>query len=156
MSRDRIEFREGTATQEDIRGHLEACDKDFSPNLSAKVNIETYSEKISTRARTFEAWSGTKLVGLVAAYMNDSTTRTGFITSVSVVKEFAGHGIASALLDHCLARSRKMGMEAVRLEVSLQSRDAIHLYENFGFSEISRQAEMLSMKLELTERRHSS
>jgi ribosomal protein S18 acetylase RimI-like enzyme len=150
-----IEFREGTATKEDIQAHLERCDRDFSPSLSLKVNIEEYSRKIRARANTFEAWSGNALVGLVAAYMNDPGTRTGFITSVSVAKEFMGRGIASALLEHCLNRSRQEGMKAVRLEVSLESREAIHLYKNFGFSEIVRKGETVSMKLEISEKRQS-
>lgn len=153
MSSGGVELREGTATREDIETHLEECDRDFSPNLSLKVDIEEYSEKISAQAKTFEAWSGGHLVGLVAAYMNDPGTRTGFITSVSVVRKFMGHGIASALLGHCLERARQAGMEAVQLEVSLQSPDAIHLYKKAGFSEISRKGETLSMKLELSEKR---
>ncbi len=150
-----IEFREGTATKEDIQAHLEGCDRDFSPNLSLKVNIGEYSRKISARAKTFEAWSGKALVGLVAAYMNDPGTRTGFITSVSVAKEFMGRGIASALLDHCLNRSRQEGMKAVRLEVSLESLEAIRLYKNFGFSEIVRKGETVSMELEISGKRQS-
>ena len=150
-----IEFREGIATKEDIRGHLEACDRDFAPNLSLKVNIEEYSTKIRTRARTFEAWSDKVLIGLVAAYMNDSGTRTGFITSVSVAKEFMGRGIASALLDHCLDRSRQEGMKAVRLEVSSESHEAIRLYKNLGFSEIMCKGEIVSMEMEISEKRQS-
>ena len=52
MSREAIEFREGTATQEDIQAHLEGCDADFSPRLSLKVDIGEYSRKISARAKT--------------------------------------------------------------------------------------------------------
>ncbi len=99
MIDDGIEFREGTATKEDIHAHLEECDGGFHPKLSLKVDIGEYAAKIRARARTFEAWSGEKLVGLVAAYMNDRATRTGFITSVSVATSFVGRGIASALLD---------------------------------------------------------
>src|SRR5438477_2194200 len=76
MSREGIEFREGTATQEDIQTHLEARDVDFSPRLSLKVDIGDYSRKINARAQTFEAWFGDTLVGLVAAYMNDSRRTT--------------------------------------------------------------------------------
>ncbi|OLC69898.1 MAG: hypothetical protein AUH79_00685 [Betaproteobacteria bacterium 13_1_40CM_4_64_4] len=155
MSCVEIEFREGTATKEDIRAHLEGCDRDFSPKLSLKVNIDEYSKKITTRAKTFEAWSGRALVGLVAAYMNDPSTRTGFITSVSVVKEFMGRGIASSLLERCLNRSREQGMKTLRLEVSLDSREAIHLYKHFGFSEIVRKGETMSMELEISEKRQS-
>src|SRR5438046_2814866 len=100
MSSGGIDFREETATREDIQAHLQACDNDFIPNLGLKVNIAEYSKKIRARAKTFEAWSDKNLIGLVAAYLNDRDTRTGFITSVSVAKQFMGRGIASKLLDH--------------------------------------------------------
>jgi len=155
MSSDKIEFREGTASKEEIQTHLEGCDGQFSPNLSLKVNIGDYSSKIRARARTFEAWSGKRLVGLVAAYMNDLGTRVGFITSISVAKEFTGRGIAWTLLDLCLKRSRQEGMAAVRLKVSSESREAIQLYERFGFSEIAGGGETLSMELRISEKRES-
>jgi ribosomal protein S18 acetylase RimI-like enzyme len=155
MSFDTIEFREETATKDDIQAHLEECDRDFSPNLSLKINIDEYSTKIRTRAKTFEAWSGNALVGLVAAYMNDSGTRTGFITSVSVAKDFMGRGIASALLDRCVERSRQEGMKTIRLEVGLDSPEAIRLYRNFGFSEIAREGETISMQMEINEKSRS-
>lgn len=152
MNCDAIEFREETATRDDIQAHLEECDTDFSPNLSLKVNIHEYSTKIRTRAKTFEAWSGKALVGLVAAYMNDSRTRAAFITSVSVAKDFMGRGIASALLDRCLEKSRQEGMKTIRLEVGLKSPEAIQLYKNFGFSEIAREGETVSMQMEINEK----
>jgi len=120
-----------------------------------KVNIHEYSTKIRTRAKTFEAWSGKALVGLVAAYMNDSRTRAGFITSVSVAKGFIGRGIASALLDRCLEKSRQEGMKTIRLEVGLESLEAIRLYKNFGFSETVRQGETVSMELEINDKSRS-
>jgi ribosomal protein S18 acetylase RimI-like enzyme len=155
MSREWIEFREGTATQEDIQAHLEGCDVDFSPRLSLKVDIGEYSRKISARAKTFEAWFGDTLVGLVAAYMNDSRTRSGFITNVSVAKAFMGRDIASALLDRCLNRLRQEGMEVIGLEVSMESREAIRLYEKLGFSELERKGEIVLMRLTINEKRQS-
>jgi ribosomal protein S18 acetylase RimI-like enzyme len=155
MSREGIEFREGTATQEDIQAHLEGCDGNFSPRLSLKVDIQEYSKKISAKAQTFEAWSGDTLVGLVAAYLNDRGARSGFITNVSVVKAFMGRGIASALLDRCLDRSRQEGMEAIGLQVSMESREAIRFYEKLGFSELERKGETVFMRLTISEKRES-
>jgi ribosomal protein S18 acetylase RimI-like enzyme len=152
MSFDTIEFREETATKDDIQAHLEECGSDFTPSLSLKVNIDEYSEKIRARAKTFEAWSGKTLIGLVAAYMNDSRTRTGFVTNVSVAKAFMGRGVASALLARCVDRSRHEGMKAIRLEVGLESPEAIRLYRNFGFSEIAREGEKVSMEMEIGEK----
>ncbi len=155
MSRDDIEFREGTATQEDIQAHLEGCDANFSPRLSVKVEIGEYSRKISAKARTFEAWFGGALVGLVAAYLNDRGTRSGFVTNVSVAKAFMGRGIAAALLNRCLDRSRQEGMEAIGLEVSMESREAIRLYEKLGFLEHERKGETVLMRLTISEKRQS-
>ncbi len=151
MRREGIEFREGTASEESIQVHLEACDGSFTPRLSLKVNIGEYAKKIGARAWTFEAWSGDALVGLVAAYLDDRSTRTGFITSVSVAKEFMGSGIASTLLARCLARSREEGMVAIALEVSRESRAAIHLYEKLGFAELERDGETVVMRLTSSE-----
>ena len=150
---DDIQFREGTATKEEIRGHLEQCDADFRPNLSSKVNIEQYATKIRSRAQTFEAWLRNDLIGLVAIYLNDRTTRTAFVTSVSVSRQFTGRGIAAALLGRALERARQTGMVAVRLEVGTTSVDAIRLYTNLGFAEIACTAESVSMELEIRERR---
>jgi ribosomal protein S18 acetylase RimI-like enzyme len=155
MNPEGIEFREGTVTQEEIRAHLEGCDGNFSPRLSLKVDIEEYSKKISAKAQTFEAWSSDTLVGLVAAYLNDRGARSAFITNVSVVKAFTGRGIASALLDRCLDRSRQEGMDAIGLEVSVESREAIRFYEKLGFSELERKGETVLMRLTISEKRQS-
>ena len=155
MSCEAIEFREGTATEEDIRAHLAGCHGNFSPRLSLKVDIVEYSRKISAKAQTFEAWFGDSLVGLVAAYLNDRGARSGFITNVSVAKEFMGRGIASALLDRCLDRSRQEGMEAIGLEVGIESHEAIRLYEKLGFLQLERQGEIVLMKLTISETRQS-
>jgi ribosomal protein S18 acetylase RimI-like enzyme len=94
-------------------------------------------------------------VGLVAAYMNDIRTRTGFITSVTVAKAFMGRGIATALLDRCLDRSRQEGMQVIGLEVSTESREAIRLYEKLGFSELERKGEIVLMTLTISAKRRS-
>ncbi len=106
MNGDGIEYHEGRATQEDIAAHLEQCDGDFSPALSLRVDIGEYSTKLKVRARTFEAWARNVLVGLVAAYMSDTGTRIGYISSVSVIGEFTGRGIALALLERCRDSAR--------------------------------------------------
>lgn len=155
MSRQDIEFRDGTATREVIQRHLEACDQEFSPRLSLKVDIEDYSRKISASAQTFEAWFGDTLVGLVAAYMNDNETRIGFVTNVTVAKAFMGRGIASELLERCVARSRQAGITAISLEVSVKSPAAICLYERLGFAEVSRNEESLSMRLMISGKQQS-
>jgi ribosomal protein S18 acetylase RimI-like enzyme len=147
MSSGEIRFREGSATSGDVRAHLKACDEKFLQRLSGKVDIEEYSIKITSNAKTFEAWSGGSLVGLVAAYMNDSIGHRAFITSVSVLPDFAGRGIASRLLDRCIVEASKERMDTIVLEVSRANIEAIRLYEKRGFAKVESRDEAVVMSL---------
>ncbi|MDD5297983.1 MAG: GNAT family N-acetyltransferase [Rhodocyclaceae bacterium] len=119
-------------TAEDIQGHLYRCDQRFQPPLSARLEIPAYARKIRHKAHTFEAWQGDALIGLVAAYMNEED-RTCHITSVSVVNEFCGQGIAGQLLDICLKHAAACRLCSASLEVCERSRAALHLYQKYGF-----------------------
>jgi N-acetylglutamate synthase-like GNAT family acetyltransferase len=101
--------------------------------LSERVAIPAYAKKILHNATRFEAWSNATLVGLVAAYCNDTDTGIAHITSVSVLKACTGKGLGAQLLHRCIAHAKAMDMQHVRLEVTASNRPAIHLYEKHGF-----------------------
>jgi ribosomal protein S18 acetylase RimI-like enzyme len=128
-----VEYRTGSAGTAQIVEHLERCDSDFNPPLSRRVDITAYARKIADNAVTFEAWTNGSLVGLVAAYCNDSATKVAHITSVSILSAQTGHGIGGELLDRCLAYARAYGMDKVSLEVGTDNARAIRMYEARGF-----------------------
>lgn len=130
---DRIEYRTNTASAAQIAAHLTQCNDSFIPKLSARVDICAYADKLASKAVRFEAWSEDVLIGLVAAYCNDLEQRTAFITSVSVLPEWTGKGIASALLAQCIAHVRELRMRRLQLEVARDNQPAIKLYERHGF-----------------------
>jgi len=98
MNCSEFDFKIKTASYEVIIDHLNKCADNFKPPLYTYVNIEEYSRKIYNNAITFESWANNNLVGLIAAYYNNYDTKVGFITNVSVIKEYQGYGIASKLL----------------------------------------------------------
>lgn len=128
-----VEYASNKASEAEIIKHLSHCDLDFVPPLSSRVVINGYTQKIISKATRFEAWSGDTLVGLVAAYCNDHEKRTAYITSVSVLKAWAGKGIAMRLMALCIKYAHAMGMVQVRLEVAVDNTPAIKLYEKSGF-----------------------
>ncbi|MBI5482378.1 MAG: GNAT family N-acetyltransferase [Deltaproteobacteria bacterium] len=128
-----VEYQTDVSTPEDVAEHLAACDSSFSPRLSTRVNIEAYAQKLVDRAKRFEAWSGGTVVGLVAAYCNDHVARRAFITSVSVLPTWMGHGIGSELMKRCLAYVAAAGMREVCLEVARTDARAVGLYARSGF-----------------------
>lgn len=151
MSADTIDYREDSASAADIEAHLRACDARYRPPLSSRVEIGAYATKLADSAVTFEAWRGPILVGLVAAYLNDLASRSGFISSVSVDAGATGAGIASRLLRTCIDAARALGMHRINLQVSRASDGATALYRKLGFVESGGDTETTTMQLTLTD-----
>lgn len=128
-----LSFRKNHADMEVLVIHLNRCDKLFVPQLSERVNIEAYAKKILANAMRFEAWHEQVLIGLVAAYCNDPEKQSAYITSVSLLPEWQGQGVATRLLDDCVRHFRVTGFDELELEVDQGNLAAIALYQKFGF-----------------------
>jgi ribosomal protein S18 acetylase RimI-like enzyme len=135
-----LQYRRDTATTNDVHAHLARCDADFTPPLSARLDLGDYAAKLAERAARFEAWDGGELVGLVAAYVTPGAPEA-FISNVSVVSELRGHGVAAALVADCIDRARGAGAATLRLEVASADRAAGRFYEKLGFTERERDPE---------------
>lgn len=144
-----VKYRLNEASEAEIAEHLLSCDADFVPPLSGRVEINAYAKKIAGKAARFEAWSDGRLVGLVAVYCNDSEKRIAYITSVSVVRESTGKGIAGSLMKRCIARIKALGMRQISLEVASGNTPAIGLYEKSGFVAGRTKASFVTMALYL-------
>lgn len=142
-------YCENAASKEEIHGHLRACNHDHQPPLERRVDLLEYAGKICKNAETFEAWSDGSLVGLVAAYLNDGDGRTGYVTNVSVTREFMGQGVAWKLMGMCLKRAAGRGIEVIALEVTPASAAAITMYRKLGFEDSRKNRDSIMMQLAL-------
>jgi GNAT superfamily N-acetyltransferase/SAM-dependent methyltransferase len=130
----RLEFCLDRGLAPQIAAHLLACDSAFVPPLSNRVVINEYAHKIAEKAVRFEAWQDGKLVALVAVYCNRGDEKTAFITSVSVLPEWQGRGIASQLVANAVEHAHALGFVRIELEVDNQNNAAASLYRKHGFS----------------------
>lgn len=130
---EEIVFVRNQASDARIAAHLHECDKSFIPPLSSRVDVGGYARKIANHAVTFEAWSDSSLVGLVAMYCNDQLERTAYITSVSVLAAWTGKGIAARLLGLSIEHAGACGMTKICLDVANDNLSAIDLYKKKGF-----------------------
>lgn len=129
-----LQYRRDTATADDVHAHLTRCDADFTPPLSARLDLGGYAAKLAERANRFEAWEGGQLVGLVAAYVTPGAPEA-FISNVSVVSELRGNGVAAALVADCIDCARGAGAATLKLEVATADRAAGRFYEKLGFTD---------------------
>jgi ribosomal protein S18 acetylase RimI-like enzyme len=121
------------ATSGEIELHLKAVDLHFVPPLSSRVGLGAYATKIHANAARFEAWKSDELVGLVAMYCNVESPQTAFITSVSVLADWRGKGIADSLLQAAIDHARTQHSEHIALEVNAKNTAAVRKYETLGF-----------------------
>ena len=131
---EELELCMNQASIAQIAEHLRACNDTFVPQLSERVEIDAYAQKIANNAVCFEALADGVLVGLVAAYCNDSEGRVVFITSVSVLPRWQGRGVASKLVERCVGHARGLGFAHIELEVDQRNTPAVRLYLKHGFS----------------------
>ena len=144
-----VEFELNRASEAQVAEHLTHSDADFLPPLSTRIGIDDYARKIADKAMRFEAWSGAQLVGLVAAYCNDRKQYIAYITSVSVLREWTGKGIAVGLMQQCIAYAKTAGMRKISLEVTGDNTPARRLYEKCGFVVSGTNAPFVTMELYL-------
>ena len=150
MNTSKLKFNIKLSTKEEIYSHLEECNNNFSPSLDKKVNIHDYSIKLFDKSVTFEAWESNILIGLVAAYFNDFENLTGYITNVSLTKDYMGAGIASKLINMCINYAKQSQFKEIKLEVLKNNSQAIHLYKKFGFEEFEEKENHMLMQLKLS------
>ena len=129
-----LQYRRDAATTDDVHAHLTRCDADFTPPLSARLDLGDYAAKLAEQAARFEAWDGGQLVGLVAAYVTPGAPEA-FISNVSVVCELRGRGVAAALVADCIDRARASGASTLTLQVATADRAAGRFYEKLGFTD---------------------
>lgn len=79
------------------------------------------------------AFDGSRIIGdaAISGLSRRMSHRGDF--AISVLREYWGSGIGSALLERAIGYARANGIEILSLEVRCDNERAIHLYEKYGF-----------------------
>jgi ribosomal protein S18 acetylase RimI-like enzyme len=147
--KSQFDFEINRASQEDICYHLTDIDYQFTPSLSSRVNISSYSEKIYKFSKRFEVWHKKRLIALLAIYENSLDIKNYFITNLSVLNEFRGNGIGSALILLSIEDAKLEKPSYLSLEVFCHNLAAIHLYKKHGFIVKKKKGNLLFMELKV-------
>lgn len=133
-----------TSFKEILDIHLK-CDKDFLPHLSARVDIFSYSQKVFKKAEILGAYDGPNFYGLAAMYCNDFLSKSAYITSVCLFKQYRGINIGNMLIERAIEHAKEKGMTTIKLEVGIDNLAAIKLYQKYGFRTIRMESEFFLM-----------
>ena len=133
MDNINIKYSIDKATVEELSTYFKASDELFDPPLRSFVDIEAYALKIRNLARTIEAWDNGKLIGYVAAYLNDENKKEGFVLNMSVFHEYRKHKVFQTLCKILIDTAKEEGYERLLFEVLKKERLLIELYRRSGY-----------------------
>lgn len=133
----------------DVQKLVELVAKESVPSLADKKTIGEYVTKILDLAE-FATWcKDGHLKAFIAFYANDPHKDVAFISMIAVVPMERRHRLASSLLSAVLSSLRARNFHRCQLEVHRKNSGAIHMYEQFGFSEIGSKGQRLIFEVSL-------
>lgn len=127
----------GHPQKEFIKEYILQYDNDFYEPLSARVDMEAFSQKLSDLSTTFVIYKDGEVAGLICSYFYDPVSKAGFITLVHTKHEYRGLHLSLHLLNAVKEYARKHGFEEITLFVSKQQTSAYQLYSRHGFNVLS-------------------
>ena len=149
-----------------VQAHSETDFLTTCPNEASHTQVEM-AERL---ARTLESPTDLELCAfldgqLIGSAGNHALSRREKLRhraeyGISILKEYWGLGIGSALTACCIECAKAAGFLQLELEVVAENRSALRLYEKFGFTEYGRNPrgfrtrdgrwqELILMRLEL-------
>lgn len=144
-----IVFKQIILSEKEISDYLKENDDLFVPALSKRLNIEEYAKKLHFYATHFSVFDNDRLVGMAACYFNDMLSKTGYISTVSVKREYQGLKILTRLLSIIAWYGELNKFEKMKLEVRLDNAQALHVYKKSGYVQTSVRGEKTYMELRL-------
>ncbi len=80
------------------------------------------------------------IVGTVGLFPMEHSRKTVELRKMYLAKEARGQGLGRRLLDRAIAEARRMQFSRMELETSVVLKDAIRMYEKYGFVKCDRVA----------------
>ena len=123
---------------------------DVFPNpLGKRIDLVGYTTKLLTHADIACALIDGEIVGFLAIYANDQTTRRAYIPIISIMPAVQEHSLGKAMMSRALALARQKGMQTIDLKVQRENKVAQHLYLSCGFRVDATEGDKVTMRCEL-------
>lgn len=115
---------------------LEFNDK-LPPLQGEEEYVDSVTEKICENGIVYCMLLKEKIIGFFAMYVNDTVTKTAFISFIAVGIPYRGSGYGSVLLDKAVQTAKENNMKILKLEVLKDNLIAQQFYKKHGFNVVS-------------------
>jgi ribosomal protein S18 acetylase RimI-like enzyme len=122
-----------TVAQPELAAFLQRLDTEFDPPLSTRTDIGDYATKMIAKATLVVARREDQLVGVAAAYCNDTSSKIAYMTYLGVAPEARGGGLGGQLVTEIIRLATQQGMRSLELQTDAGREAAVRFYLRLGF-----------------------
>lgn len=140
----KYEWCSGKQYSDRINNFLKKVDKDMIPQLSKRVVICEYANKLAFNSDTLFVKNKYQDIAACSVYCN---REDAFISSIAVKKKFRNQQIATNLLKETIEHVKGKKCSKIFLKVWNKNIPAVKLYEKIGFSLVSKEGEWNAMMM---------
>ncbi|MBR2877002.1 MAG: GNAT family N-acetyltransferase [Clostridia bacterium] len=112
-------------------------------NMKAQPLAEVWLEEIKSGNRLVFVYKiNGEFIGEGALVLNTNDPdytipgKRVYVSRMIVKEKYRGRGIGSAILSFLIEKAEKMGFEEMTIGVDKDNKNALHMYQKYGFSEI--------------------
>ncbi|MDN3650150.1 GNAT family N-acetyltransferase [Reinekea marina] len=140
QSEDALRYR--SLRLEALKRYPEHFGVGYEQQLSLdKLYFERIIEEQSNQGLMFGAFDGEQLVGICGVtFETERQLNSGEIIQMYVKPEYQNKGFGALLMNVLLSTCKSASLSALFLEVMPQNAQAIHLYRQIGFTQISHES----------------
>lgn len=135
-SNDHISFlHDSELTSDRFFEFMQKVDRDFSPPLSSRVDLRTYTEKLCRDAVTVLVLDedDQEVLGALSFYCNPESYSKASLSFIAVLPSSRGKGYARVMMKHCLEYVQLSGMNSIETRTWQGNTPMISLLEEFGY-----------------------
>ncbi|MBS1745657.1 MAG: GNAT family N-acetyltransferase [Bacteroidetes bacterium] len=134
-----------------IKQLLHEVDYEFNPNLSSRLVMDDYVEKIIFHSMIVPVYENGALNAFISFYCNDYKNLSAFLSMIVVKSHCRGKGLAKSLIEFAIGYLKNNGFKNLKLEVDKKNGKAITLYKEFGFIVINETGNSFLMERKITD-----
>ncbi len=128
-------LHDSVLTESDLLKFIEKVGPDFYPNLSTRVDLTAYTEKLYKQAVILIILDKVrnKIWGMLAFYCTPKSYEDAFLSFIAIDRTIRSKRLGFALINQMIQHVREAGMSAIETRTWSGNTHMIRLIEGVGF-----------------------
>ncbi len=129
-----VDFHIESLSKEVILNFLRKNAQDHYTDLNQLIDLDKYSRKLSEKALHFTAYNHETLIALCSCYFNDYNSKIGYISGISISKNYRRMDIGSQLIKKVSTYGKSINFKQLQVKPDCNNTVLLNFFMKNGFS----------------------